>query len=124
MSYFLNESTGLKFNNLFKINQDLKNTIFNWCAKYSEPYSIKDKNIKIQDFDARYNDKDKKNVLHTILKIYNTNKDKFYLVRFTYDNNKIYHIESLVVNKSLTSRLLKIIPIKDWKNINQNVYIK
>lgn len=124
MSYlfFLNESKGLKFNNLFKINQELKSTIFNWCKNYSDPYSIKDKNIKIQDFDARYNDK--KNASHEILKIYNDNKDKFYLVRFTYDSNKIYYIESLVVNKSYTSRLLKIIPIKEWKYIDSNVYIK
>lgn len=120
----MNESKELKFNNLFKINQDLRSTIFNWCEKYSDPYSIKDKDIKIQDFDARYNDNDKKNVSHEILKIYNTNKDKFYLIRFTYDSKKIYHIESLVINKSYTSRLLKIIPIKEWKYIDSKVYIK
>lgn len=118
---------GRFFNHLFNINK-IQNKIYEFCSKIAKPLEKSEEAIlDKKGFERNYN-YNKNNHLDSLLKfniikkIFNNKHNKFYLIRFTFDDKKIYNAE-IIIPTDIDNNKAKLINIKQWKFVKPEEYI-
>lgn len=89
------------FNSNYHFNNDITKKIFAQCSKFSKPYS-KDFENEIEGSGYMYkfnnqSDHAYEYIFRITKKIYDQNNKNFYLVKITFDDEKIYMMESIII---------------------------
>lgn len=116
------------FNHLFELNK-IKHKVYNLCSKLAKPIdTTKEKLIDKGNFERNFNYNhnshlnDKEIKFSTTKKIFNDKHENFYLVRFTFDDSKIYTAD-IIVPTNIDNSKARLINIRQWKTIKPEEYI-
>ena len=118
---------GKFFNHLFDIGK-INDKVYNLCTKLAKPINVTkekliDKNNFTRNFNYSHNGNfDDKFKFSTTKKIFNGKHENFYLVRFTFDDDKI-HAADIIVPTDIDNCKARIINIRQWKTINTEEYL-
>ena len=114
------------FNHLFKLDK-INDIVYPLCSKLAKPInSNKEKIIDKKNITSifnynRNNHLDEKSIkFSTIKKIYDEKHENFYLVRFTFDDSKIYEADVIV---PMINDNVRILNIKQWNTIKPEEYL-
>lgn len=117
---------GKFFNHLFELNK-INDKVYTLCSKLAKPVNVnKEKLIDKKNYTSNFNYNrnthlDSEIKFSITKKIFNNKHDNFYLVRFTFDDYKIYAAD-IVVPTDIDNGKARLINIRQWKIIKPEEY--